>query len=62
MKKSKKVFAGFAAAFVALILYVSYDFATKTTFPQRRKPENSGGELQKNDSTNADSTVFFDKK
>jgi hypothetical protein len=33
MSRSKKIFIGFAIVFFMLLLYVSYDISTRTTFP-----------------------------
>lgn len=33
MSRSKKIFFGFAIAFFLLLVYVSYDISTRTTFP-----------------------------
>jgi hypothetical protein len=33
MTRSKKVFTGFAILFLLLLIYASYDIATRTTFP-----------------------------
>jgi hypothetical protein len=33
MSRSKKVFIGFAAAFLIMIAYLSYDISSRTTFP-----------------------------
>jgi hypothetical protein len=33
MTRSKKIFAGFALVFLALLIYVSIDISRKTTFP-----------------------------
>jgi hypothetical protein len=33
MKKSKKIFLIVAAIFILIMLYFSYDIATRTTFP-----------------------------
>lgn len=33
MTRSKKIFAVFAAVFMAALLYASYDISTRTTFP-----------------------------
>lgn len=33
MARSKKIFLILAAVFLAIVLYISYDIATKTTFP-----------------------------
>jgi hypothetical protein len=31
--RSKKIFAGLAVVFAVLLVYVSYDISTRTTFP-----------------------------
>ncbi|MCC6834565.1 MAG: hypothetical protein IT213_06230 [Cytophagales bacterium] len=33
MTRSKKIFAGLAVVFAVLLVYVSYDISTRTTFP-----------------------------
>ncbi len=33
MSRSKKVFLGFAAAFFIMLVYLSYDISSRTTFP-----------------------------
>ncbi len=42
MSRSKKIFVLIAVIFILLLLYVSYDFSTRTTFPGSHK--NSGGQ------------------
>lgn len=37
MKKSKKVFFILALIFLIIILYISYDMSTRTTWPGARK-------------------------
>jgi hypothetical protein len=33
MSRSKKVFLGFAVAFFMMLVYLSYDISSRTTFP-----------------------------
>lgn len=33
MSRSKKVFLGFAATFFIMLVYLSYDISSRTTFP-----------------------------
>lgn len=39
MSRSKKIFAGFAFAFLLLLLYVVYDISSRTTFPGTKRKE-----------------------
>lgn len=39
MSRSKKIFAAFAVLFFLLLVYVSYDISTRTTFPGSGKKE-----------------------
>lgn len=39
MSRSKKIFAGFAFAFLLFLLYVVYDIGSRTTFPGTTRRE-----------------------
>ena len=39
MTRSKKIFAGFVAIFILLLIYVVVDISSRTTFPGRPKDD-----------------------
>ncbi len=58
MNKSKKIFLGAAAVFMALLLYATYDISKRTTFPGSKPQlkERIEKDFLQSDSIPADST------
>lgn len=55
MSRSKKIFFGFAIVFFLLLVYVSYDIGTRTTFPGSGPPLKEGLE---NNPVPTDSVIY----
>lgn len=57
MSRSKKIFIALAIAFFILLMYVSYDISTRTTFPGAKPPpeEQPGNHTPQPDSLPYDS-------
>ncbi len=58
MSRSKKVFLGFAATFFIMLVYLSYDISSRTTFPGSKPQlkERIKKQYLKTDTTTRDST------
>ena len=59
MTRSKKIFVGLSIVFFFMLLYIIYDFGTRTTFPGSKAPlkETPKHPLPAQDSIPSDSTI-----